>query len=254
MGNQTPVGGNKMIAGTFLTVGQNASFKLSDIKGTTPDATGTLYLSLLGPSGSAALVTQEEADQYPALADFVGKPKRFYWWDCEWVEAGWYDSDGEVRWPEDSIVFTSGDSFWTLGDGEGFNFAGQVGKSDVTITTPAGGNRAAGNPFPMAIKLSSLYGTTEDATGTLYLSILGTSGSAELVTQDEANANPLLSDWVGKPKRFYWWDCEWVEAGWYDSDGENARPADTIDLPAGQGLWTLGDGEAFVLPAPAAVK
>ena len=254
MGNQTPSTGNKMIAGTFLTVGQEGTFKLSDIKGTEPDATGTLTLTLLGPAGVAATVTQAEADANPALAPFVGKAKRFYWWDCDWVEAGWYDGDGEVAWPAEAIVFNAGDSFWTLGYGEGFNVAGQVSKSDVTITTPATGNKAVGNPFPCGVKLSSLYGTEPDATGTLTLTVLGPAGVATTFTQAEADANPALAPFVGKAKRFYWWDCDWVEAGWYDGDGEVAWPAESIELPAGEGLWTLGYGEGFVIPAPAAVK
>ena len=254
MGNQTPASGNKLIAGTFLTVGENQTFKLSDIKGTTEDATGGLLLVVLNSSGSEAVFTQEEADANPALADLVGKKKTFYWWDCEWVEAGWYDSDGEVAWPADDIVFNAGDSFWTIGYGEGFNVAGQVGKNNVTVTTPASGNKAVGNPFPCAIKLSSIYGTTEDATGGLLLVILNSSGSEAVFTQAEADANPALADFVGKKKTFYWWDCEWVEAGWYDSDGEVAWPAESIELPAGEGLWTIGYGEGFVIPAPDAVK
>ena len=243
-----------MVAGTFLTVGQEGTFKLSDIKGTEPDATGTLVLTLLGPAGVAAKVTAEEAAANPALSDFVGKEKKFYWWDCEWVEAGWYDTDGEIAWPAEAIIFNAGESFWTLGYGEGFNFAGQVGKSNVTVVTPASGNKAVGNPFPCGVKLSSIYGTTEDATGTLVLTVLGPAGVATTVTAEEAAANPALSDFVGKEKKFYWWDCEWVEAGWYDTDGEIAWPAESIELPAGEGLWTLGYGEGFVIPAPDAVK
>lgn len=120
MGNQTPASGNKMIAGTFLTVGQEGTFKLSDIKGTEPDATGSLLLTVLGPGGIADLVTQAEADTNPALAPFVGKPKRYYWWDCDWVEAGWYDTDGEVAWPAESVELPAGEGLWTIGYGEGF--------------------------------------------------------------------------------------------------------------------------------------
>ena len=120
MGNQTPASGNKMVAGTFLTVGQEGTFKLSDIKGTEPDATGTLVLTLLGPAGVAAKVTAEEAAANPALADFVGKAKEFYWWDCDWVDAGWYDTDGEIAWPADAIELPAGEGLWTLGYGEGF--------------------------------------------------------------------------------------------------------------------------------------
>ena len=227
---ETPDSGNKMVAGTFMTVGANGSFNLSDLRGTGYDpedgAWGELKVTVLNSAGSAA-------------SDGEGNPLRFYWYDNEDVEAGWYDINGEEAWDAANVSFDAGQAFWVQGDGQSLNAAGQVDLTTVAVATPDSGNVATGNPFPVAITLAKMSGAGYDpedgAWGELKATILNVAGSA-------------ASDGEGNPLRFYWYDNEDVEAGWYDADGEEAWDP-TTEIAAGEGLWVQGDGQTIVFAA-----
>ena len=248
-GVDTLSGGNKVIAPMFISVSSaDGTFKLSDLKGdpSTYDGEtyGDLMLTVLGPGGTAEKFT--DADGVPEL---VGQVKKFAWYDTEDQEAGWYDLNGDVAWPGDKITFKASQGFWTVGYGVRLTSAGQVSLNEVSVKTLSGGNVAIGNPFPVAIKLSNMFGDPEsydeETYGDLMLTILGPGGTAEKFT--DADGVPAL---VGQVKKFAWYDTEDQEAGWYDLNGDVAWPADKIQFPIGQGFWTVGYGVVLKMQSP----
>ena len=226
MNTTTPGGGNKMIAPMFINVNSASGiFKLSDLRCTDYDpaegSVGDFTMTVLTPGGSAAVFTQEEADANPALQKYVGKQKKFCWYDDpedEELEVGWYDVSGSMKWDENAIEFKSSQAFWTLGYGVSLQTAGQVGASLVTITTPAGGNVAAGNPFPVTVCLKDLYCDGYDpedgSVGDFTMTILTAGGNAAKFTEEDG-----IPEYVGKQKKFCWYDDpedEELPVGWYD--------------------------------------
>ena len=228
----TPSLGNKLVAGTFVTVGESGTFTLADLKGAgyDPDdgAWGEMKVTVLNSAGSEA-------------KDGDGNELSFYWYDNEDVAAGWYNGDGDEAWDAANVVFDAGTSFWIAGDGQTITAAGEVKLTTVKVETPSLGNKATGNPFPVQITLANMAGADYDpddgAWGEMKVTILNSAGSE-------------AKDGDGNELSFYWYDNEDVAAGWYNGDGDEAWDPATV-IAAGEGFWVAGDGQSLVFTPPA---
>lgn len=225
--------GNTMGGGTFVSVGANTSFTLSDL-------TVSGYNAEDGAWGEFMLQVLDNAG-FVAIDEETGKKKVYCWQDNEDYENPcWTDSDGE-EWDAASVSFDAGQGFWILGNGFTIQYAGQVYREDLPLNTEAIGNTALSNPFPAEITLANIsvsgYNAEDGAWGECMLQILDNAG---FVAIDEN---------TGKKKTYCWQDNEDYEtACWTDSDGEEWP--DTITFAAGQGFWVLGAGYTIQVTNP----
>ena len=223
-----------MLGGQFMKVsGGTDQFKLSDliVTGYSNDdgAWGELKLTVLNSYGMAD-------------TDDNGNKMNYYWFDNEESAAGWYDSDGLVKWDSENIIFEAGQAFWVQGEGLTVQGSGAVNFAPVTVETNAGGNTPIANPYPVAITLADIsvsgYSTDDGAWGELKMTVLNSYGMAD-------------TDADGNKMNYYWFDNEETATGWYDSDGA-VQWSESTSFPAGQGFWIQGEGLIVEFSNPAA--
>ena len=214
------------MTGSFITVGSNGKFKLSDLA---VDTNGeycedNFTLSTLTPSG--------------------GTDKEYCWFydkghGGKTGVAGWYDSDGEIHYAgEDDVEFESSQGFWVQGYGFKLKASGQVLIETVVAATPTAGKVLIGNPFSSDVNLADIAVDTdgEYCEDNLTLSTLTPSG--------------------GTDKEYCWFydkghGGKSGVAGWYDSDGETLYTReDGILLKAGGAYWVQGYGFKLIFQKP----
>ena len=99
---ETNAGGNTPIANPYPVAITLADISVSGYN-TDDGAWGELKMTVLNNAGMA----DTDAD---------GNKMNYYWYDNPDVEAGWYDGNGEVKWP-DTTSFPAGQGFWIQGEG-----------------------------------------------------------------------------------------------------------------------------------------
>ena len=210
------------MSGSFISVGANKTYKLTDLKVDTD-----------GEACSGEFVLQ-------TLTNSGRTDKSYYWYydrnhGIRNGVAGWYDGDGEVQYvDENDVTFTAGQAFWTLGSGFKLVSAGEVLTSTVDVPTSAGGKVQIGNPYPVAVKVNDMVVDTD-----------GENCSGDFVMQ--------TLDVYGRTDKSYYWYYDRRHgkssgtAGWYDGDGEVAVTDDVV-LNPGEGYWVLGSGFTLSFP------
>ena len=162
-----------------------------------------------------------------------GTTEASYSWYDDDEKTGWFTKSGEAA---DNVKLDAAKGFWVRGGGLSMTSAGAVSEDDIVITTASSGFRAIANTTPVTLKLSQLavtgydpYDPVEDEGGT--------SGSF-IVQFLNANGTTLAS--------YSWYDDD-EKTGWFDKSGTSA---DTVEIPAGTGVWVRGGGLTVRIPAP----
>ncbi len=244
LGNAANSSQNTMMAPTFLTVGSATGCTLADLTVTGYDAPtwndedeefeggcsgGDFVLNFLNANGSYAA--------------------RYYWIDDGETGPGWFASSGgaAISGGATSVSIPSGQGAWVLGNGLTLQSAGQVPVADVAKVMNPSQNTATGNSMPMDLTLAKLTVTGYDAPtwndedeefeG-------GCSGGDFVLNFLNANGSYAA--------RYYWIDDGETGPGWFASSGGAAISggAASVSLPAGKGVWVLGNGLTLNIPAP----
>ena len=170
----------------------------------------------------------------------------YTWWDNGKKAMGWYDGQGsEIPGGASSVEIKAGQAVWCACGTLKLIPSGQVGIKDVIYLTNEGGATPLGNPFPVDLKLSDLtvdgYDLPEKDDRGRWSK--GTAGAFDL---------QILNSRGETEVDYTWWDNGKKAKGWYDGQG-NAIPggAESVEIPAGKGLWCAGDGKLKIrFPAP----
>lgn len=239
MNNDTRSSGATMMAGTFAAVSAtDGSYTLGDLsvsgyaapiydedEGETQDGTGVI-------GGQFALQFLSSSGSTEAMYYFID--------DGEHTK-GWYDGS----WNNvNSVVIPAGQAMWIIGNGLELVSAGAVNTSDIVFITRTTGATATGNGTPVNMTLGSVLvegyadpiydedeGETQEGTGVIggqfALQCLSSSGSTEAM--------------------YYFIDDGEHAKGWYDGSWNNVN---SVALPAGKGVWVVGNGLSLRVPAP----
>lgn len=217
---------HKMIAPTFLSVGDVKQYSLADLKvtGYTPvDQDGGCF-------GGDIIIHQLNASGYYESA-------MYYWIDDGDLAAGWYASLGgdPIEGGAASVKFDGNRALWILCGGDAEKDltvvgAGQVNTEEVRYPTIRAGHIALGNGTPVNLTLDDLSVTDYEAEccygGDIIIHQLNPSGYYESAM-------------------YYWIDDGDVAAGWYASLGGDPIEGGptSVSIPAGKGLWVLQGGD-----------
>ena len=228
-----------MIAPTFLGVSFTNKCTLADLKVdgyTKPEkddrgrwsggTAGTFNLQFLSSTGTMTV--------------------NYTWWDNGKKAMGWYDGQGNaIPGGASSVEIKAGQAVWCACGTLKLVPAGQVGVKDVIYLTNASGATPLGNPFPVDLTLADLtvdgYDPPEkDDRGRWSKGTAGTFNMQFLSSTGEMAVN------------YTWWDNGKKAKGWYDGQGNAiSGGAESVKVPAAQGLWCAGDGKLKIrFPAP----
>lgn len=146
----------------------------------------------------------------------------------------------------ESVKLNAGTGFWTAGSAYKLVPAGAVNSLDVEYPTVVSGKVAVGNPTPVDLTLADLTVTGYTApsknnkgkwvngcqAGKFIAEKLTTTGTREVA--------------------YHWLDTGTVGPGWFASSAGDPIDggAESVKIPAGQGLWTAGSGYILNFPAP----
>ncbi len=221
--------GSTMVTPQFLTVGAEVVY-LRDLSPKAADMDDTydkITVQTLSPFGFTA-------DSY-TWTNSGGE---------SWDETGWVDDKaGDNRIADPDTAFAPGTSLWISGaTGLSIQSAGVVNVKDVVSELRAG-STAVGNPFPVTLKLWDITPGIKEG-----------SGKTLDDTYDKITVQTLSP--FGFTVDSYTWTNSggesWGETGWVDDKaGDNRLAPETLDFPAGAGLWISGDdGLIITIPAP----
>ena len=170
----------------------------------------------------------------------------YLWYDNGKKAMGWYDGQGNaIPGGASSIEIPAGQAVWCACGTLKLVPAGQVGVKDVIYLTNASGATPLGNPFPVDLTLADL---TVDGYDKPVKDDRGrwSGGTAGAFNMQFLTSRGETSD------TYLWYDNGKKAMGWYDGQG-NAIPggAESVKIPAAQGLWCAGDGKLKIrFPAP----
>ena len=166
--------------------------------------------------------------------DRVGRTVDSYGWTDaggeDYDQTGWVDEDNNIV---TEVTFQPGQGLWIYGSdaSQGMQTAGQVGTSDVVVMLRSGAT-AAGNPFPIGVKIGDILPGGPDTYNNVVIQTL---------------------DRVGRTVDSYGWTDaggeDYDQTGWVDED--NNIVTDVVFAP-GQGLWVYGTDaqQTLTFPAP----
>ena len=230
-----------MIAPTFLGVGNAEGCTLADLKVTGYEAPelvddeweggcggGDFILQFLNPNGTIAA--------------------RYYWVDDGDVGPGWFATGGGVAIAggAESVEINAGMALWVKGSGMKLQAAGAVNKADVEYVTNSSRQTAVGNATPVTLTLGDLAVAGYEEPELVDDEWEGGCGGGDFILQF-LNPNGTVA------ARYYWVDDGDVGPGWFATGGGVAIDggAESVEIPAGKGLWVKGSGMTLVIPAPA---
>ena len=206
--------GATMTTPQFLNVGSSEAMPLQSIKPTGDDTSDNVNIQLLDTYGRT-LVTYLWVN----------------WAGDEGDQEAWVDDD-EFAIVE-GVTFAPGQGLWVTGSSsaQGFQTAGSVGKSDVSVQLTSGAT-GLGNPFPVAIDLQDIIPQGDDTSDNVNIQLLDTYGRT-LVTY-------LWVNWAGD---------EGDQEAWVDDD--EFAIVEGVTFAPGQGLWVTGSSDSQYLRFPA---
>ena len=238
----TDATGKKMIVPTFLNVGESNKVSLADLK-----VTGYTAPS---KNSKGKWVNGCQAGQFVAskLTLLGTRDVAYHWLDTGTVGPGWFadETGAAISGGAESVKFDAGVGFWVDGSDYKLVPAGAVNTFDVEFTTDAAGKVAVGNSMPTDLKLSDLTvtGYTPPSKNSKGKWVNGCQAGQFIASK----LTPLGTRDVA----YHWLDTGTVGPGWFADETGTAIEggANSVTIPAGQGLWVDGSGFKLVIPAP----
>ena len=237
--NNTRSSGATMMAGTFAAVSaSDGSYTLGDLsvsgyeapiydedEGETQEGTGVIAgqfnIQFLSSSGTTE-------SSYNFVDD--GEHAKG-WYDWSWNSAN-------------DVAIPAGQAMWIQGGGLKLVSAGAVNTSDIVKLTRSSGATALGNGTPVDLTLGRLL--VEGYTDPIYDEDEGETQEGTGVIGGQFNVQFLSASGTTEASYNFVDDGEHAK-GWYDWSWNSAN---SVELPAGQGLWIQGGGLSLRVPAP----
>ena len=222
-------------------------------------ANGT-WLSSITPTGYENNADLKDAEETRGefsiqILTAYGELLSMYKWVQSYDGSEWVD-DGHWLDPSNATIVPGGANDLLLAPGAGIWFSaadvsdddpeaayseissGSVNTNDVTVTLVPGGCGAFGNPYPVAIKLSSLVPT-------------GYQDNEDLIDAEETRGEfsiQLLTAY-GELLSMYKWVQSYDGSEWVD-DGHWLDPSNATVVPGGANDLTINPGDGLWISAP----
>ena len=235
MNKDTTEGGMTLQTPVFTATGNGTGIYLSTLKPTGYEANEDFLEDDNGTDGEFAVQTLTAA----------GKRDQLYTWkrsvsDGEWENDGRWQQGGTIISGANDVLIPAGTGLWTqvpdLAGDDGAEYtivsSGEVNGSDRTFLLNVGGMTALGNPYPVAVPLSSVIPQGYEANEDFLEDDNGTDGEFAVQTLTAAGKREQLFTWKRSVS-----DGEWENDGRWQQGGTVISGANEFYIQPGVGLW-----------------